>query len=260
MPFSTSCRKYSRPSTICFRKSTRRLRFPTMTRRLGKCFFCRFAGDKDDYVDTYDVCRLLADAQYLHRNLSALSNVRAPTAMLETVVLEKSPRTQPTTSGSATVNGTNSSTATIANPSIGSTSSPGVNATPPRPTAPTRSQTLTANQRIMGLFNSRATGSATASPPPERAQPPAPSTQSRTPSPPPVPPEADKPLSPIPPGLDAGRIGNSVYGSVLSQEQIVSMSGSALTMHVSPIPRLDGGPLGPMDSTSSLPIAPDEDG
>jgi vacuolar protein sorting-associated protein 54 len=78
--------------------------------------------------------RLLADAKYLHQKLSALKNVGAPTGMLETVVTEKLlPRT-----------GSNSNS----------------QAGPSKP--PTRSNTLSANQRLKGLLTGKSSSFAQA--------------------------------------------------------------------------------------------------
>ncbi|GLB34735.1 putative vps54-like protein [Lyophyllum shimeji] len=82
--------------------------------------------------------RLLEDAKYLHQKLSALKNVGAPSGMLVTVISEKSlPRSQ-------------------------QPSSP-----PPVPT-PTRSNTLSANQRLRGLLSGKSATFEKALPTPTR--------------------------------------------------------------------------------------------
>ncbi|KAJ3504343.1 hypothetical protein NMY22_g17957 [Coprinellus aureogranulatus] len=71
--------------------------------------------------------RLLEDAKYLHKQFSALKNVRAPTAMLETVVAEKLlPGSRPP----------------VPSPTV--------------PQTPMRSNTLRANERLRGLLSGRA--------------------------------------------------------------------------------------------------------
>lgn len=156
---------------------------------------------------------MLEDAKYLHQKLSVLKNVGAPTAMLETVVTEKAiPRS-----------GNSNSTS---NPQSGSSGSP-------KP--PTRSNTLTANQRLKGLLTGR---SSTFSHLPGLDKDKALPLPARTPSPPPVPPTSDKPLSPIPSKSSFLDINNSIYNANISQDQLTN--GSSLSLSVSPIPEAGG--------------------
>jgi len=97
--------------------------------------------------------RLLADAKYLQQKFSALKNVGTLSWMLETVIAEKN--------------------------------LPRVNA-PSGPSTPTRSNTLTANQRLKGLLSGKSSSFDKPSMP----------IPTGTASPPPVPPSADKPRSP----------------------------------------------------------------
>ncbi|KAF8163542.1 hypothetical protein B0H34DRAFT_652127, partial [Crassisporium funariophilum] len=131
--------------------------------------------------------RLVADAKYLHQKLVLLKNVGAPTGMLETVVADK---TYPRSNAPAG---------------------------PSTPSAPTRSNTLSANQRLKGLLSGRGSN-------PDKALP----LPARTPSPPPVPPSADKPLSPGPTRA------NSVYSGNMGYDQSMSGSVLSLSMSVSP--------------------------
>ncbi|KAF5358520.1 hypothetical protein D9756_001367 [Leucocoprinus leucothites] len=108
--------------------------------------------------------RLLADAKFLHKELSGLKNVMAPMGMLETVVSEKQvPRA--------------------------TTSSP----TPAPVPAPTRSNTLTANQRLKGLLSRSSTNANHSNKIIEKALPnpnqtvASPRTSTSSPSPPPPP-------------------------------------------------------------------------
>ena len=95
--------------------------------------------------------RLLADAKYLQQKFSALKNVGSSSWMLETVITEKNlPRTNAT----------------------------------PGPSTPTRSNTLSANQRLKGLLSGKSSGFDKPVPIP-----------TGTGLPPPVPPSADKPRS-----------------------------------------------------------------
>ncbi|KXN92270.1 Vacuolar protein sorting-associated protein 54 [Leucoagaricus sp. SymC.cos] len=104
--------------------------------------------------------RLLADAKFLHKELSGLKNVMAPMGMLETVVSEKQV--------------------------------PRANVPSPVPT-PTRSNTLTANQRLKGLLSRSSTSVNHSNKPPEKALPMPnqtssnPRTSTSTPPPPPLP-------------------------------------------------------------------------
>ena len=155
--------------------------------------------------------RLLADAKYLHQKLSALKNVGTPTGMLETVVTEKQlPRT-----------GSNLNSNSRAGPSI----------------PPTRSNTLSANQRLKGLLTGKSSSFAQADK--DKALP----LPTRTPSPPPpVPPPADKPRSSSSQSqLNAGNT-TSLYRSNLSQNQFTNGSDSqlSLSMSASPSPQPQG--------------------
>jgi len=143
--------------------------------------------------------RLLADAKYLHQKLSALKNVGAPTGMLETVVTEKLlPRT-----------GSNSNS----------------QAGPSKP--PTRSNTLSANQRLKGLLTGKSSSFAQADK--DKALP----LPARTPSPPPpVPPPTDKPRLSPPSQFTANNI-TSLYSSNLSQDQFTNGSASQLSLTLS---------------------------
>ncbi|KAG6880246.1 hypothetical protein C0992_001814 [Termitomyces sp. T32_za158] len=91
--------------------------------------------------------RLLADAKYLHQQLSALKNVGPPSGMLVTVVSEKSiPRTGPPSPGP----GPSLASASTAASNAASTSAPTTT------TPPTRSNTLSsANQRLKGLLSGK---------------------------------------------------------------------------------------------------------
>lgn len=153
--------------------------------------------------------RLLADAKYLHQKLSALKNVGAPTGMLETVVAEKQlPRT-----------GSNS------NSQAG-------------PSAPlTRSNTLSANQRLKGLLTGRSSSFAQADK--DKALP----RPTRTPSPPlPAPPPADKPRSSSSSLQVNASSTASLYRSDLSQAQFTNGNDSqlSLSMSASPSPQPQG--------------------
>jgi vacuolar protein sorting-associated protein 54 len=93
--------------------------------------------------------RLLADAKYLQQKFSALKNVGTSNWMLETVITEKNlPRTNAT----------------------------------PGPSTPTRSNTLSANQRLKGLLSGKSSSFDKPMPIP-----------TGTDLPPPIPPSADKP-------------------------------------------------------------------
>jgi len=95
--------------------------------------------------------RLLADAKYLQQKFSALKNVGTSNWMLETVITEKNlPRTNATAG----------------------------------PSTPTRSNTLSANQRLKGLLSGKSSSFDKPTPIP-----------TGTVLPPPVPPSADKPQS-----------------------------------------------------------------
>ena len=97
---------------------------------------------------------MLADAKYLQQKFSALKNVSTSNWMLETVITEKNlPGTNP----------------------------------PPGPSTPTRSNTLSANQRLKGLLSGKSSSFDKLMPIP-----------TGTVLPPPVPPSADKPRSPAP--------------------------------------------------------------
>lgn len=97
---------------------------------------------------------MLADAKYLQQKFSALKNVGPSNWMLETVITEKNlPRTN---------------------------ASPG-------PSTPTRSNTLSANQRLKGLLSGKSSSFDKSMPIP-----------TGTVVPPPVPPSADKPRSSAP--------------------------------------------------------------
>lgn len=98
--------------------------------------------------------RLLADAKYLQQKFSTLKNVGTSNWMLETVITEKNlPRSNAT----------------------------------PGPSTPTRSNTLSANQRLKGLLSGKSSSFDKPMPIP-----------TGTALPPPVPPSADKPRSPAP--------------------------------------------------------------
>ena len=106
--------------------------------------------------------RLLEDAKYLNKQFSGLRNVRAPTAMLETVVAEKLlPGSRPPPGPSPTV-----------------------------PQTPMRSNTLRANERLRGLLSGRASSfMERALPNPNHGQspiPPIPQPDGRRPPQPPV--------------------------------------------------------------------------
>ncbi|KAF8965307.1 Vps54-like protein-domain-containing protein [Flammula alnicola] len=157
--------------------------------------------------------RLLADAKYLHQKFATLKNVGAPTAMLETVIADKPiPRTGSNSNAHSGPSG------------------------PPAP--PTRSNTLTANQRLKGLLSSRAsTFMHHSAPDKDKALP----LPTRTPSPPPVPPPTDKPRSPIPSHSQLSIANDSLYGSNLSQDQFTNDSSQvSLSMSVSPVPEAGG--------------------
>lgn len=132
--------------------------------------------------------RLLEDARYLHRRLGALKNVTAPTGMLETVVSEKGvPR--------SSMNNVPRASA------------------PSSPSPPTRSNTMSANQRLQSLLSSRAST--------DKALP----IPDRTATPPPVPPTSDKPRSPS--------MASQVYSGTLSNDSL-SQSQLSLSMRTSP--------------------------
>ncbi|TFK42347.1 Vps54-like protein-domain-containing protein [Crucibulum laeve] len=128
--------------------------------------------------------RLLADAKYLHQKLTALKNVGAPTGMLETVVTEKS--------------------------------IPRVN-NAPIPT-PTRSNTLTANQRLKGLLSGRSSTVDKALP-----------TPTRSPTPPAVPTPPEKLFSTGPSSTI------SLNGSGVTSTEGSSLNGSSLALSTPPI-------------------------
>ncbi|KDR73587.1 hypothetical protein GALMADRAFT_621009 [Galerina marginata CBS 339.88] len=162
--------------------------------------------------------RLLADAKFLHSKLAAMKNVGTPTGMLETVVTEKP---IPHTNSGGTSSKSNSQSG-----------NPG----PPHP--PTRSNTLSANQRIKGLLSGR--GSSFIQPSLSLDKDKALPLPARTPSPPPVPPTSDKPRSPVPQNSQLNVNNTSIYGGNLSQDQLTNGSNVSLSMGVSPIPEAGG--------------------
>ena len=111
--------------------------------------------------------RLLADAKYLQQKFSALKNVSPSNWMLETVITEKS--------------------------------LPGTNTTP-GPSTPTRSNTLTANQRLKGLLSGKSSSFDKPMPIPTGAG-----------LPPPIPSSADKPRSPAPASTTTTAIANNAH-------------------------------------------------
>jgi vacuolar protein sorting-associated protein 54 len=178
--------------------------------RQGTCFICRRIHSTDindhEYLFHY-LSRLLADAKYLHQKLSALKNVGAPTGMLETVVTEKR----------------------LPRPTSNTNSQAG----PSKP--PTRSNTLSANQRLKGLLTGRSSSFAQADK--DKALP----LPERTPSPPPpVPPPTDKPRLSPPSQFNANSIA-SLYNSNLSQDQFINGSTSQLSLSLSATTTPEGG-------------------
>lgn len=141
-----------------------------------------------------------------------LRNVGAPTGMLETVVAEK-------TIGRA---GSNASNQT---------------GPPTSPPQPTRSNTLTANQRLKGLLSGRTSAFSSNS---DRSFP----SGARTPSPPPVPPQADKPRTlNVVSNNSLSHLtssSSSVFAANLSQDQLTNDS-SQLSLPMSASPTADSG-------------------
>lgn len=137
-----------------------------------------------------------------------LRNVGAPTGMLETVVAEK-------TIGRAGLNSSNQAGAATSSPQ-----------------QPTRSNTLTANQRLKGLLSGRSSAFSSNS---DRSFP----SGNRTPSPPPVPPQADKPRTLTAASSNSlshlAGSSSSLIAARLSQDQLTNDSSQlSLPMSVSP--------------------------
>ncbi|KAF9447664.1 hypothetical protein P691DRAFT_802100 [Macrolepiota fuliginosa MF-IS2] len=149
--------------------------------------------------------RLLTDAKFLHKELSGLKNVMAPMGMLETVVSEKQV--------------------------------PRANVPPTPVTTPTRSNTLTANQRLKGLLSRSSTITNNTHKAVEKALPipnqtaASPRTSTSTPPPPPLP-------------------AKSPTGSIFMQNALASMSTLALSSEASSTSNL---PL----NVSTTPVIPD---
>ena len=133
---------------------------------------------------------MLADAKYLQQKFSALKNVSSSNWMLETVITEKN--------------------------------LPGPNAGP-GPSSPTRSNTLSANQRLKGLLSGKSSSSDKPMPIP-----------TGTGLPPPVPPSADKPR---PPGPASTTVANSDQLHNMDRDR--STNESQVTLALSPSPPIE---------------------
>jgi len=128
---------------------------------------------------------LLADAKYLQQKFSALKNVSTSNWILETVITEKN--------------------------------LPGTNATP-GPSTPTRSNTLSANQRLKGLLSGKSSNFDKPMPIP-----------TGTVLPPPVPPSADKPRSSAP-------ASNNTHDQHHNMDRDRSTNESQVSLGLSPSP------------------------
>lgn len=169
--------------------------------------------------------RLLEDAKFLKSKFSTLKNIRAPTAMLETVVADLSLHR----AGASTL------------------PPPHSPQTPTIPPTPSRSNTLSTNQRLRGLLSGR---SATLMV--EKALPnPSHSTTTRTTSPPMPPPNDTKPplLSPSTAGSGSGGSSQSNGPIVLGTQ---SIGASTVSLAASQASTEAGSSVVEVDTTSKV--------
>jgi len=145
--------------------------------------------------------RLLADAKYLQQKFSALKNVSPSNWMLETVITEKS------------LPGTNT-------------------VTTPGPSTPTRSNTLTANQRLKGLLSGKSSNF-------DKPMPIGP-IPTGTALPPPIPSSADKPRSAAPASTTTTAIANNAHdqhrNNISNMDRDRSTNESQVSLGLSPSP------------------------